>query len=381
MSGEKLKKTYIIGGHGREPFNASDTFIVPENCIVIAKMYSGEQADHTKIFNPLVEKFLNKELLKSYKDPLNNLETIFSQENGFGSVSIYKAGDMCPNFVYKLQGCSFIKQDKYRCHNNASGVIDVDLLDTTFKNKSDVLPFSKSLLKNDMIKMFADLYEYSVYPTKEQIISKLNTLFPDSNTRTLTNLERLHIMENDPEIGWAYHLKNTVTRVTQEYLCSIIPGIYYNFVCRGLPKPAASAYPKFAANLIETLAEGAVNHNIEGVRFRTMPFGEKLSISKWLNTLDHDGLIRVADAIWDMGGDFMFPDESDDELRRILKAILEYRKEIKQRGLENVLLHRKKWIKEIENKKYPIPVFGGVRKQTRKIHKRKTRKIRNMKGY
>ena len=235
MSEVNEPKAYLIGGHGSE----LDTyFTVPDGCTIVVNMAVGELniiENYNKAVTGLCS--IDKE---SLLDPDKYSNTIIKN---VGSVAIYKAGDKCPSFEYSLTACfkrinlnTGIVNHYYSYCMLKLGVSDItnntslcDIYTTIPKNvvkyiTKASIQFSASSNDNKIIKFISDLYDLSEYPTKDDVNTILNEIKTEVPS-TLSGNERVTYYLDKLE-----NHKNLI--ITQEDLCRIKPGIYYNFVCR-----------------------------------------------------------------------------------------------------------------------------------------------------
>ena len=206
---------YFIGGHGDEfSFFKFREFIVPPNCIIVAKVYSGALSmEYPELDGQFIE--LGSEVLKN---PLKHINKLIEH---FGSIRIYQPGDKCPNFEYTMLSCF----GKKYCIP-FSGLIDLDLLikKTRKQSNNGILPFKEGMNKKEIVEYFSNLFHYSIFPTYHK--SKIWIS------------EILDIMEED-DIELNY--KNIIQIIgikcmfTQLELCKKKTGVFYNFSCRNIP--------------------------------------------------------------------------------------------------------------------------------------------------
>jgi hypothetical protein len=225
-------KAYIIGGHGSE--NDDKTFIVPDRCIVVVKVYAGS---YTQGYS-----FLEKSLCSLSPDILKNpIDHYDDLKHVLGSIAIYKPDDLCPNFLYTLMQC-YQHSGIYwsSCNSFGSGVMDVDSIyddkeriqcmrnltssNRSLKSKIDFMAVDNPEVLNhnsvyDSIYPYLEkLYQHSVYPTTDDIEEYVHEAIEDganSFSDILTELEdKLH--------------------TTQKELCEY-PGVYYHIICRANP--------------------------------------------------------------------------------------------------------------------------------------------------
>ena len=197
-------KVYTIGGHGD---NGTKRFIVPKGCTIVVREHTGNPAyDFTKDINKLC-KFDTDTLT----NPVKNSDALHT---AYGSVAIYPAGSKCPNFNYYILGC-YKYEDGNRCPKFRSGVIDVRKAKHANECLSDTGTFNPNGLELD--EYLAENYKYSAWPTGDEafsIIRRLRSLFNhETDNQFMNKLESLFT-------------------ITQEDLCHLLPGVYYNFVCR-----------------------------------------------------------------------------------------------------------------------------------------------------
>jgi len=274
-------KAYMIGGHGGEQ---SESFIVPDNCMVVVRvLHSAVQDLHT--LTDYVRKICNmdKNILK---DPYGNLSSIIDQ---FGSLVIYGPGDTCPNFVYNLLMCWKTLDGRYGfCSKTGSGIIDMDRLDENNEvcklepwsvEQRTELDMKLTQLRVAHESYFTSLFSNSIYPTSDDILQKISyqKIFDD--------------------------IYNTYT-VTQQQLCSM-PGIYYNFVCRGTDNTNAieqlqnhidylapkNSDNKLKASLLEKRTK------LEQIEKSNLPNKEKKKLSNTIRNLGNSNLQQRARSV------------------------------------------------------------------------------------
>lgn len=217
---------YYISGHGEETL---ETFIVPPNCVVIVKAQVGEVT-----YGGIMEKIcFMKNANTILKDPFKSyhMSKIIKE---FGSLAVYKPGDLCPNFMYTLTAC-YEFSESYKCYNLNSGLLDISEL----KCDEDMLQYrdisGNDISYKDAISYVKDLYKDSKYPVIEQI---------EEDIRSLTHekiIEHKSFLETTPFFNeWNLVSKKIKTlasilksiRISQRELCEKFTGVFYNFVCR-----------------------------------------------------------------------------------------------------------------------------------------------------
>jgi hypothetical protein len=211
-------KAYVIGGHG---FEGDRFFPVPEGCTIVVKALSGGITKYgaTKLYNKLLCTMPEANLLYPSKHTSALIKS-------FGSVAIYTAGELCPNFIYSLLDCpDEIDADTF-CDGYGSGIIDLQEKrgSEDCEASAETISYVTDWPTKELSQRITDMFAYSVYPTKESIKANMDTVVPEK-----TSLEEV------------LQAKATVS-ISQEELCSLFPGVYYNFVCRSL------AYAKIGMN-------------------------------------------------------------------------------------------------------------------------------------
>lgn len=203
-------------------------FIVPDNCIIIVRARPGELS-YSNLINPLLNKVGSPENQDLFKDPLSNTKELINQ---LGPVSIYKPGDVCPNFEYTL----FFSRDNL---NPAHRLISshVGLVKTPLKNPIDLIDYNA---KYKIINTINEIYGESVFPKKETI---QNSILRSMSKKEPTGRETTPFKEmldaDKGDCGKLIEYLQKFFSVTQKQLLKIgedgvagRPGVYYNFVCR-----------------------------------------------------------------------------------------------------------------------------------------------------
>jgi hypothetical protein len=257
----KVMNTYLISGHGYE--NVDSFFPIPKGCYVVVTTKYADITYYTD-YAKRVDK------LHKMENHLLQNPTAYSSElrHQLGSLVIYTEGQLCPNFKYHLLHC--FKEDRNSpdftsCSSYGSGVIDIQ----KFKEKS--YPFRKlTPVKNSInpVETIASMYKNSVYPTSDDIHSALDE--KRYNKQLRNDIRRQFRKEeygsdndnnhniNENEVNYEFDIqKSKITLsdrlnalrmlhltskldVTQETLCNLYPGVYYNFVCRNIPHVSES---------------------------------------------------------------------------------------------------------------------------------------------
>jgi len=254
-------KAYLIKGHGAE---GTGTFIVPKGCTIVAKSHVGQ------LNNRLYENIIglckiNKELIK---DPVTNSNELIKN---IGSVVIFKEGDTCPNFEYTLLSCylenPFDARSNYMYCNESSGLIELTsdtkeckpTIDALYNiQQADKKRYSDSAINEKSISNYViNLFNNSVYPTKDQIKTEVKKILKEYSLETHHGIQ-YEWMKLD------YILKklNKYDKilVSQETLCSVLPGVYYNFVCRYIDNVTSKIYESY--NRVQNFNPVLLNNSI-----------------------------------------------------------------------------------------------------------------------
>jgi hypothetical protein len=203
---------FFIAGHGSE---TSDMKIVPEGCILVVQVHSGER----NYFNgyEMFPYILNNEEIYKFLDPVTNYKDInniiYSQRGYKTPFAIYREGDIYPDFYYSLLAYWDSEKvagqkDSYVLEN--SGVIQ-------YPTTHSLTPIRETIEKSSPGKdAFLNLYNASSLPFRIQLEQIIDTI-PDPTIENIINF---------PQIQSAIN-------ISQSDLFSILgPGVYYNLVCR-----------------------------------------------------------------------------------------------------------------------------------------------------
>jgi hypothetical protein len=222
LTGENHPPTaFVVMGHGEE--ETTNKKIVPEGCILVVQVHSGEVNYSTKNADAII---YNDPEKYRYLDPIANYKYITDKINiGRGistntPLAIYLEGDEYPEFKYTL--LSFW---------------DTDISDTMGEPNSFRLrhsgiakyPFVEGEIDDKTIKkdvegkeIFLNLYNKSIYPPRaeiEQIIDEM------PGTKTIM------------DIIYSPQIENKI-KINQSELFKILgKGVYYNLVCRQTGNP------------------------------------------------------------------------------------------------------------------------------------------------
>lgn len=229
----KPSNAYYIMGHGDI---VSETFIVPENCIVVVKVAEGESFFQTDEYISLMCKMD----ISILKDPIKKKAELVK---ALGSIAIYPPGATCPNFNYSV--IDTIKTPSFSVLSElGSGVTDLEqfkndeskcALDVEYKrytsNTSRRFNEMKKRKNIDEIKkIILDAYQYSSYPTPQEVEIEIDKIINN-------NITDINDIINEMK-------ENPLFRPTQKDLCQKIgKGVFFNFVCR--PNNALKSMIKF----------------------------------------------------------------------------------------------------------------------------------------
>jgi len=204
-------------------------FIVPKDCIIIARAKPGE-VSHLSVINPLLNKIGSIENQDLYRNPLSNIKELINQ---LGPVSIYKPGDTCPNFEYTLfEYTNNVKKQKTISSH-------IGLLKSPLKTPMAIQNYNN---KKTIINSVDETYDESVFPKRETVKNILlrNILKREPTDKETTKLKDM-MATNTSDCGKFIDYLAKFFSVTQKQLLKIgddglakRPGVYYNFVCRYL---------------------------------------------------------------------------------------------------------------------------------------------------
>jgi hypothetical protein len=238
---------YYIMGHGDI---THETFIVPENCIVVVKVEEGESFYQTDKYFPIIYN-MNLSILT---DPIKKRAELVK---ALGTVAIYHPGATCPNFRYSVidtvkageqpvlsefgsgvTNISLYKRDQHKC----------TLTGSVMNNTLSTFTGIKSRKNSEEIKKFiVDAYQYSIYPTQQDVETIIDTLI-DNNITDINDI-----------INKMNHY--SLFRPTQEDLCKKSRGVFFNFVCR----PNDSLKPIFKPTFYVNNVTSKLVNNVQGL--------------------------------------------------------------------------------------------------------------------
>ena len=228
---------YIIMGHGTD----SDRMIkVPDNCMVVVKYRPGELGVEPTTF-PLWNTVGAPENVEIYCDPLQHTPEVINQ---LGDVLIYKPGDMCPNFRYTLVWTETNFTNPIIA--NHWGLQKIPL-----QSPVNYIPKTGEF---KIKTLFPEIYSGSITPKGSIVADVLIKLFKIGDDPSVNDCFALSVDvgRNEQQIEEGLPPKYPESpflqfqvsfTYTQEQLFRLNPegvarrpGVYYNFVCRAVPK-------------------------------------------------------------------------------------------------------------------------------------------------
>lgn len=230
---------YFISAHGGEGLAE---FRVPAGCTIVIKANPGSY---------IIREKAAKLMRALYCDPtdvaIRPLEYTQQLVDILGSVLIFQAGDMCPNFRFM-----FLKK-----YPRAKGVVQFDPV-------SGLLPIPQTAVKRrklcaemhraDVIKtrmgaaakdVIPDMFRYSISPTKEEVEAMIEAFEEGTDSDSDSDSEDENEGSEEVTVGDLIEdpEDSPLTPLIRKTLSQILeiqpdgsarrPGIYYNFSCRG----------------------------------------------------------------------------------------------------------------------------------------------------
>lgn len=265
-----MTNAYYISGHGFETHpRTSSSFKVPPGCVIAVLAHKGESVPAA---TGTMQKICSTHI-GILKNPLTFTAELTETFLPWGAMAFFKEGDRCPNFVYDLNACYSSKVLPYRCERFGAGIINIESLQAISCPRYglaidslysfDVIGGEKAFFGepdttsietyydhyiNKVIYIVGDMYSISILPTPASVIATLNSpagraviskVFEDVDEQstineTIADMDKV-VLENAIKAAKNFLKANLAIKVTQEYLCSAFPGVYYNFVCRTDP--------------------------------------------------------------------------------------------------------------------------------------------------
>lgn len=198
---------YIMLGHAGE--TSDESHVVPKGCILVAKSHSGDVTKYADYKNN-IKAVLNKKNKESVFDPVSHRKELFSllsaksQENenpnitAGNSVTIYREGDIYPNFSYQpfSKFPSFIGQSgglSLKYESTSVNHIDMDkeypysYTYNVFVKDNNTIVYSPDIIKLDIPSFFSNSDMYPYYYTKQHIQDILDVILEYMNAPELTD--------------------------------------------------------------------------------------------------------------------------------------------------------------------------------------------------
>lgn len=204
---------FVMMGHGFE--DTTNTKVVPEGCIIVVQVHSGEGNHHPKNFYTNI---FNDPEKDKYLDPITNYKYIVDKINSvrgyYTPLAIYREGDEYPEFKYALLShwdgdASGFKQTE-SIMLRESGVGQYPFVEA---------PEFEKYVKRDIPakEIFLDLYNKSIYPPRAELEQAIDTI---TEPKTLENII------SSPQIQEKIRIPQS------ELFKKLGKGVYYNLICR-----------------------------------------------------------------------------------------------------------------------------------------------------
>lgn len=238
MAAAPYPNAYYIGGHGGE---GAKTFTVPAGCVLVIKAKPGEYTVREKAQAYMRDLFC--EPSDAFFRPVEEAAHVVST---FGSVAIYKEGDECPNYRYKLFGGYWRKRGY--SFNPSAGLIPVPVRAAEGARlcrelqEARVVTASKKQHASSVLPRF---YRHSIQPTMGDVAVMIDELedtvnnalnFSDPRPPPMYHVTMEELLDDDDSPFY------DLITVTLSDLLQIDargqagrPGVYYSFSCRGDP--------------------------------------------------------------------------------------------------------------------------------------------------
>ncbi len=232
-----MPPVFMIAGHGSE--DNSPKIRVPDGCTLIVRANKGQVTRANWITRPFRNEAL-QDAMATPESPYSMAELI----RAFGSLAVYNAGDMCPNFKYvafsKWADKDSFKPDAYEF--TLSGIFRGPF--TAYKQEWIWHNYCKSVDEADL----PSLFEGSLYPTSEQVAANIE--------RAKTSIRAADILTGPPDSLHAYMSyindhggvfelsQKDIFRFMERREHGLEPGIFYNLVCRDLGTVTDYAFQK-----------------------------------------------------------------------------------------------------------------------------------------
>ena len=216
-------KAYMVFGHGYE--HPHYNFVVPDNCLIVTFAFPGELVSYEKTI-PMIQNLacFPTEVLQN---PLAYPEAVTEIMNLTGGIVVYKPGDKCPDFHYTLlDHYTYLPGDKEYpgVHSvRISALNGVVELNEDSCSQFEELDSEKSHVYKRFRKVTGkeEFFKNSVYPSADTFRNAIAY-----NNHMMGGYLLDDLLSEYPQLS--------VLNVTQNHLCSVLPGVYYNFICRAV---------------------------------------------------------------------------------------------------------------------------------------------------
>jgi hypothetical protein len=231
---DENKKIWWIDGHGSD--NKGNTFIVPKNTFIIVKALPSESTK-TGDSGAYLNKIIKSLSLDSLQNPIDFLEDLYKT---FGNFSIFKPGDICPDFKYRLLTC-YDEVPRYDCCKTTSGLLDIQQLKKNRVSITNPYYFNTWYPKSysHYVNYFSNMFKYSEIPTSHNIKEYFNT-----HKEAITNSPRYKKGSQMEKYNlFIEHIIRQFVDCSQTKLIDVLKkrqptgtfNIFFNFVCRSRP--------------------------------------------------------------------------------------------------------------------------------------------------
>jgi hypothetical protein len=228
---------YFISGHGGEILY--NKFVVPDHCQIVASNKAGILIENSDFLTK--SRALCKLRMIDLENPSKASSKII---NKIGAVSIFKPGNICPNFIYELYDNIINVEEGPMLNNRNWGIIPFINFCKILSIQNDKNELISDIVEsfnnvNDIVNYIAKRYEYSEYPTEYQIkVYLTNILLPSLKIKIDDHFINLADKSDKSDkfiliLNTLVSLPNTPIIIEQKLLCKHIGGCFYNLACRG----------------------------------------------------------------------------------------------------------------------------------------------------
>jgi len=244
------RKIFVIAGHGTE---TPGSFQLSDECDVVVKKNTCEVAFESD-FHDAMEGLLSlpEEVAKH---PTQYMKKIIQR---LGSVMVYSRNQpringtegSCINLIYHLMMMHFREDDRgkhVKIHfDMGSGIIDFARWKAVrthvgpprvviVHQRVPGMPPTAFHDKAENIQLIGGLYEHSVFPTMEFVETYLEIRWKEKEVELYDMLVDLR--------------EQPFVNVTQQFLCTHFPGVYYHMICRSMAKTVAPQIKEYVSQL------------------------------------------------------------------------------------------------------------------------------------